>query len=48
MEKYTKLFVLGYRNGFSLAGTGLPKLRSLKEKDKKIMADFLCNQKGPR
>lgn len=39
---------LGFSNNFTVVGRGLPKLRSLKEKDKKRLGLFLCDESLPR
>jgi len=36
---------LGFKNNFLLVRGGLPKLRSLKEMDKKVMAKFFCQNR---
>ena len=34
----------GFSSNFTVVGRGLPKLRSLKEKDKTLLAEFLCEK----
>jgi len=39
---------LGFSNNFTVTGRGLPKLRTLKEKDKTRLGLFLCDESLPR